>query len=110
MFNKLLALILLTYFLVQEAIASDELIAPLPCGRIDNISVTRGDYLNLGDHVRDLICMKMRVAVVSKQNGYVENVLVHPGQVINAPQTILLRFTQAPKISQLIEHILTKAD
>jgi propionyl-CoA carboxylase alpha chain len=77
----------------REIVHENVLKCPMP-GLVVAVCVEEGAYVHRGDELLRMESMKMESGIASHRDGYVEKILVQPGQTVETDD-VLLTFTNA---------------
>jgi biotin carboxyl carrier protein len=94
MLKSLITLSLAFGILIVPAQATDDLYSTLP-GRIEHIYLAPGEYVGRDTPIMELVCMKMRKTICAHQHGYIQNIFVQMGQVVEN-HVLLANISQIP--------------
>ncbi|MBI4965661.1 MAG: acetyl-CoA carboxylase biotin carboxylase subunit [Desulfomonile tiedjei] len=72
----------------KQAVQQNVLKCPMP-GLVVAVCVEEGAYIHRGDELVRMESMKMESGIASPRDGYVEKILVKPGQTVETDDTLL---------------------
>jgi propionyl-CoA carboxylase alpha chain len=72
----------------KEAVQQDALRCPMP-GLVVAVCIEEGAYVHRGDELVRMESMKMESGIASPRDGYVEKILIKPGQAVETDDTLL---------------------
>lgn len=72
----------------REAVQQNVLKCPMP-GLVVAVCVDEGAYVHRGDELMRMESMKMESGIASSRDGYVEKILVKPGQTVETDDVLL---------------------